>query len=236
MILKSQNNAIILVQEITKGMKSVGSKALLELYKNTSVLEYQIQYLKRFYYPINIYVCTGFEHEKIVKTTQKYKNVYYSFNREYETDNQVGSLIKCLKEYDNIKNALVFSNGLIPIDKIKINRNESSIQVTDKPSKIPFQIGTNNNSDLSYLFYGLPYKWTEFIYLNKDSINQTIELTGKKNYCKMFLFELINILLDHGLKIKIEHTQKNTPIKINNIKDLGIAKKYYEKHLYHKIK
>lgn len=236
MILKSHNNAIILIQEITKGMKSIGSKALLELYKNTSILEYQIQYLKKFYYPINIYICTGFEHEKIVNTTQKYKNVYYSFNEKYETDNQVGSLIKCLKEYDTINNAIVFSNGFIPIDKIKINKNESSIQVTDQPSKIPFQIGSTDHNHLSYLFYGLPYKWTEFIYLNTESINQTIELTEKKNYCKMFLFELINILLDHGIEIKIEHTQKNIPIKINNIKDLGIVRKYYEKHMYHKIK
>lgn len=236
MILKSQNNAIILVQEITKGMKSVGSKALLELYKNTSILEYQIQYLKRFYYPINIYICTGFEHEKIVKTTQKYKNVYYSFNKDYETDNQVGSLIKCLKEYKHINNTLVLSNGLIPIDKIKINKRQSSIQVTDKASKIPFQIGSTNNHDLSYLFYGLPYKWTEFIYFNKESVNQTIQLAEKTKYCKLFLFELINVLLDYGVQIKIEHAQKNIPIKINNIKDLGIAKKYYEKYMHHKIK
>ena len=52
----------------------------------------------------------------------------------------------------------------------------------------------------------------------------------------MFLFELINVLLDDGTEIKIDYIQKNMPIKVNNIKDLGIAKKYYEKHMYHKVK
>ena len=168
MILKNPNNAIILVPEITKGMKSIGSKALLEISNNTTILEYQIQYLKKFYYPINIYICTGFEHDKIIKTTEKYKNVFYSFNSDYEADNQVGSLTKCILEHNIANHTLVLSNGLIPIDRISIHKNQCSIQLTDKITKIPFQIGSTNENNLSYLFYGLPFKWTEFIHHNKD--------------------------------------------------------------------
>lgn len=236
MTSKNLNNAIILVQEITKGMKSIGSKALLEIHKNTTILEYQIQYLKKFYYPINIYVCTGFEHEKIVKITQKYKNIFYSFNNNYEDDNQVGSLIKCISEHNIRDNTLVLTNGLVPIEKITINKHLCSVQLTDKISKIPFQVGSTNEYNLSYLFYGLPFKWTEFVHLNSESIIKIMDLMNKDSFCKMFLFELINILLEHGIQIDIDYIQKNIPIKINNIKDLGIAKKYYEKHMYHKIK
>jgi hypothetical protein len=39
-------DALILVPEITKGMKSIGSKSLLEIKKKLSVLDYQIQSIR----------------------------------------------------------------------------------------------------------------------------------------------------------------------------------------------
>ena len=51
MISNSPNNAIILAQEITKGMKSLGPKCLLSIHKNTTIIEYQIQYPLILDYP-----------------------------------------------------------------------------------------------------------------------------------------------------------------------------------------
>lgn len=236
MTLRSQNNAIILISDITKGMKSIGSKALLELDNKTTIIEYQIQYLKKFYYPINIYLCTGFDHDKIVKITNKYKNIFYCYNENYENDNQASSLMECIQKFGITDNVMVLTNGLIPIHKININKKESSIEITDKNTKIPFEVGCLSSSILNYLFYGLPFKWTEFLFLNKEGIEKIIEISKTKQYKKMFLFEMINLLLDHGLNIKLNHIIKNLPIKVNNIKDIKIAKKYYEKNLHNTIK
>jgi hypothetical protein len=236
MTSQNPNKAIILAQEITKGMKSIGSKALLEISKNLTILEYQIQYLKKCYYPIEIYICTGFEHEKIIKLTSKYKNIYYSYNEQYEEENQAGGLIKCIKKYNISNGALILNNGFIPLEKIPINKNKSSIQVTDKTLKIPFQIGAIDSKNLSYLFYGLPFKWTESIFLNKQSLTELVEVSESKICNKLFLFELINILMDRGITIDAQYINRNLPIKLNSIKELAIAKKYYEKHMHNKIK
>lgn len=235
---KTLNNAIILVSDITKGMKSIGSKALLNISDNISILEYQIQYLKKFYYPINIYLSTGFDHERILKVTHKYKNIYYSYSDNYEKENQVGSLIRCINDHNIKNNILVFTNGFIPIEKIIINKDECSIEVTQKSTKLPFDIGANIPDSPTYLFYGLPNKWTEYLHLNTESIQYIVDNVNNnpKQYSKMFLFELINLLIDNGIPIHSKNIYKNLPIKVNTIKDLGIAQKYYEKHLYNKIK
>ena len=235
---KTLNNAIILVSDITKGMKSVGSKALLNISNNISILEYQIQYLKKFYYPINIYLSTGFDHEKILKATHKYKNIYYSYSSHYEKENQVGSLMRCFHEYNIKNNTIVFTNGFIPIEKITINKNECSIEVTQKITKLPFEIGTNIEDNPTHLFYGLPNKWTEYVHLNIKSIQYISNKlnTNPKKYSTMFLFELINLLIDNDIPIHSKNIYKNLPIKVNTIKDLNIAQKYYEKHLHNKVK
>lgn len=235
MKLKNQNNAILLVSDITKGMKSIGSKALLEISKNLTVIDYQIQYLKKFYHPINIYICTGFEHDKIVKKTSKYKNIIYVFNPDYDFDNQSGSLIKCLQSY-NITNAIVLNNGILPLDKLFIDEVSASVPVTAKIPKTDFDIGCSDTISLKYLFYDLPNKWLEFAYLNEKTIEKILELQKNKKYYKLFLFELLNILIDNGIDLKITELTKNLPIKINNIKDLSIAKKQYEKYLHNKTK
>lgn len=224
--------AIILLPEITKGMKSIGSKALLPINETTTILDYQILYLKKNYNPKQIILCTGFDHEKIVKSTQKYKNIAYNFNDKYSIENQAGSLLKCIKNI-KINNALIITNGLILFDKIKLLDKSTTYftkHFSDKKHK--FDIGINNKTD-AYLFYDLEYKWIELLYLCKrelDTIrnNYTINRTSQ-----LFLFELINEL--NKQKNNIDYVtieQKYDAIKIGSIKDIKHAKKLYKKYTH----
>jgi hypothetical protein len=218
------DNAILLISDITKGMKSIGSKSLLPINKTHTIIEYQIQHLKKFYYPINIFISTGFEHDKIVKITNKYKNVHCVYNQDYESDNQSGSLLHCLKNHD-INHTLVINNGLLLLDKISIRKDRSSIFITNKTLQTHFEIGINFINNTQYLFYDLPQKWLECVYFNNESITKILEI-GKTNYCKkLFLFEMINILTDSGIKMDSVIIDTKLPIKINNIKDLKMIKK-----------
>jgi hypothetical protein len=229
------NNAILLVSDITKGMKSIGSKSLLPINKNLTVIEHQIQYLKKFYNPINIYVCVGFEHEKIIKITNKYNNVYCINHDAYETDNQVGGLVHCLKNID-MSNAFVINNGVLLLDKLPIDLKFPNIFITSKSPKTHFEVGSSSSTDTKYLFYDLPNKWLECIFLNSESIYKILEISQKTHYRKLFLFEMINLLIEHEIKIRTTNIKNNLPIKINNIKDLSTAKRNYEKHLHNKVK
>ena len=48
-------NIIILASEITKGMKSVGPKCLLDITTNKRIVDYQIQFFKKYYKIISVY-------------------------------------------------------------------------------------------------------------------------------------------------------------------------------------
>lgn len=224
------DTAIILLSEITKGMKSIGSKALLSINETTTILDHQISYLKKNYNPKQIILCTGFDHDRIVKSTQKYKNIIYCFNDGYDTENQCGSLIKCIKNID-INDALIITNGLILFDKIKLGNKSTTYftkNLADKKHK--FDIGISSETD-AYLFFDLENKWIELLYLCKNQID-AIKNNYKINYIsRLFLFELINELNKQQNNIDyVIINQKYDAIKVGSIKDIKHAKKIYKKY------
>jgi len=228
---KQTLSAIILASEITKGMKSVGSKALLPIYGSVTLIDYQIQSLKRFYNPIQIHICTGFDHEKIVKKTQKYKDIKYIYNKDYAIHNQVDSLLLCLNKY-NLNHALVINNGVIMSQKIIIDYNNTEIFTINSSKKIEFGIGCNiQDEHTNYLFYDLPNKWIECAFINTSVIKFLLEYSKIKDLSKLFLFEALNLVSENIHSLKTQQIDKTSAIKINTIKDLSRAKKYYEKYI-----
>jgi CTP:phosphocholine cytidylyltransferase-like protein len=226
---KNPHNAIILASEITKGMKSIGSKALLPISSTFSVIDYQIHFLKKFYAPINIYICTGFDHDKIVKKTKKYKDVTYVYNKNYETDNQIGSLLLCLEEH-NINNAILLNNGILIGEKIPVGASTEIFTISSS-RKLEFNIGCHNTHDTDFLFYDLPQKWIECVYLDQQFIQEILSIHKKNNVTKLFLFEMLNIICEQGRKLKINKLQRSSAMKINSTKDLAQAKRFYEKYI-----
>lgn len=224
-------SAIILASEITKGMKSIGSKALLPISGSFTLIDYQIQSLKRFYNPINIYICTGFDHDKIVKKTQKYKGIRYIYNENYTIHNQMDSLLLCLQKH-NINQALIINNGVLISEKIHIDNEQTEIFTINSSKKIEFTIGCNiDNNYTNYLFYDLPNKWIECAFINSHVIEFLLEYSKSKDMSKLFLFEGLNIISENINSLKTKELNKTSAIKINTTKDLSRAKKYYEKHI-----
>lgn len=231
---------ILLLPEITKGMKSVGSKALLKINKNTTVIDYQIQYIKKFYKNTHIFILTGFDHDRIEKKIRCYSDITLVYNPDYEISNQGQSLINYLKIYgEEIKNSLIINNGVLLKEKLNINHELSTIYTIHKP-KDGFDVGINqpikNNDNISYLFYDLPLQWSECVFLNKDAQNALIHLSNKYQYKNLFLFELINKLLENHININHMSINKKNILKINIVNDINRTKAFYDKNLFTKIK
>lgn len=229
MISKNRYNAIILAPEITKGMKSIGSKALLPVSKNMSIIEYQINCLKKYYNPIDIFVCTGFDHEKIRKKTSKYKNIHYIYNSNYATDNHGASISLCLQQH-KLDSAIILNNGVLMFNKLP-SLTTSSIFTMNECRNNEFEIGCSSGTKIDYLFYGLPTKWAECMYLDHNGMQIIKDIIKTKNIDKLFLFEIINLILIKMHGINTLPVKKNTFIKINSLKDVTIAKKHYEKSI-----
>lgn len=216
---------VIIVPEITKGMKSIGSKALLKIKDSTSILEYQIQQLKKAHKKTNIHVIAGFEVEKIKKTLIKYKvNILY--NEEYLSTNQSKCLDLFLKSYDTdgllvVSNGVIFKNNVFDLT----DKMESKVFLIDKP-KTNFNIGCcdDNSSNLNYLFYDLPICWSECVYMNSTAIRAFRAVSEEENISQMYLFEILNNLASKKVNFNKEYISKKNIMKINTTKDLSKAK------------
>lgn len=226
MILDSTINALIIVPEITKGMKSIGSKALLEIKKHKCVLDYQIESIKNIDNNIKITIATGFESEKIIKILENYKNIDYIYNANYQSTNQAESLKLYLTTKSNISNLLVVTSGIIFKNKSIVKsmlKGDSKLFVLNKP-KENFTLGCAEQLLLEYVFYDLPKPWSECLYLNKETLLWLKTFVINNNINQMYLFEIINELLNNNIMIIPQNIDKKHIIKINNQKDIIKAK------------
>jgi choline kinase len=105
-------DALILIPEITKGMKSIGSKALLPIKKQITVLGHQIASLKKIDKNIHITVATGFESDKVYENFRNIPNISFIYNAKYRNTNETASLLLYLEKYDP-NNLLIIKNGIL---------------------------------------------------------------------------------------------------------------------------
>lgn len=218
-------NAIIIIPEITKGMKSIGSKSLLKI-KDVSVLEYQIKQIKTINRNIRIGICAGFDSEKIEEIIKKSKyNINLCVNNDYVSTNQLRSVMQYINQF-NIDNLLIVSSGVL-FKRSTINtmtlKNSSKIYILDKP-KVNFTIGCSPGEKMEYLFYDLIEPWSECVFLNSEAIKVLIKINKEHPMCQMYLFEAINAILSHNIPIEKVYISKKSIMKINHPKDIIKAK------------
>jgi len=222
-------DALILVPEITKGMKSIGSKSLLEIKKKLSVLDYQIQSIRNIDKNIKISICTGFDSEKIINTiSNNYGNVNYIYNQDYKTTNQAYSIKIYLEQQTHCEQLLIVSNGVLLKDKC-ITKNmlnsECKVFILNK-TRENFNLGCSEQQQFEYLFYDLPELWSECIYLNKEALTVLRNLFTSNCASQMYLFELINEMINKNILFKKQYIDKKLIMKICNFKDITKAKNF----------
>jgi CTP:phosphocholine cytidylyltransferase-like protein len=218
-----QLNALIIAAEVTKGMKSMGSKSLLKLKNSIFVIEYQINELRKQYKDINITIATGFESDKMVKALSCY-DVKFLYNDKYKTTNQG----KCIIDYiDSISlsKLLIISSGILFKNSFGGMKEHSCVFILDKP-KPDFTIGCHNDSDIFYLFYDLPDKWSECVFFNKEDLLILKDLAKTQDLNQMYLFEIMNTLSEHGCHFNKIKIPKSKIMKISNVKDLTRARSF----------
>jgi CTP:phosphocholine cytidylyltransferase-like protein len=220
-------NVLILVPEITKGMKSIGSKALLEIKKHTKVLEYQIHNIKNLELKTHITVATGFEAERIHAVLDAL-NINYSFNPLYKDTNQAESIRLYLEEHAP-KSLLILNNGIL-LKNHALTKNllsgRSKLFLLDK-TKENFNLGCiTTNRSAEYIFYDLPEPWTECVYLDAQALIGLNTIMQQKDISQMYLFELLNQMIADDIIIDKHYINKAKIMKINTIKDLPKAKTF----------
>lgn len=207
------NNIILLYSDVSKGMKSYGSKALIPS-GNVPLIIRQILQIKKETAEINkkIYLVLGFDKNKIIDTLKEY-NLYKDLeiidNQNYVKENQGKGFVEAITEIKH-GNCYVISNGIIT-NHVVYNTNENIIPVLKrkKDTESSFPIGVRSDNGIAkYFFYDLEYEWPESCYFCAkdyyDIRSAILSDISEQQKDGMFLFEHLNKLIDKNFILKTE--------------------------------
>lgn len=219
-------NAIILVPEITKGMKSIGSKSLLKIKNGQYIIQHQIEQLLQIHKKINITVATGFDNDKIIKAIEGYPRTNVMYNSEYHNTNFGKCLELYLSNSSHVDNLFIINSGILFKPKTFLAqyfKDQSKIFILDKP-KVNFDIGCGVANKIEYLFYDLPQIWSECAFLNKQALNVLSSIISQKNISQMYIFEILNQLISSDIIFEKHILPKKNFLKISTMKDINRAR------------
>lgn len=213
-------NIILLAYEITKGMKSVGSKSLMPIKIDNHIdtlIQHQLNSVKKYIKNIqSINIVLGFDKEKLKKKIPLDKHVNIIENTHYEKLGQSHAISLALKQITNNYPTIIIGNHLILRKNIfqKCQNISNYIFCIKNCNNKFFKIGcTHYNGKVEYLCYELNPKWSEIFLLQSTSKN--ILETILNNNGNMLLFEAINMSLS-SYPTQNTYIFNNSLITVNN--------------------
>ena len=201
-------------------MKSYGPKCLLHLDHQDMIITKIINDTKSLFPFSEIIAIVGFEADKIIKVLPKETRVIE--NQLYEHTNIVESIRLAINNSIHDRVLIIYGDLIFNPTAIKDITKDGSCVLIDSQNRFKEEgVGvTVIDGVITNFSYGLDTKWAQVIYLEglELEIFKSLCLDRKRN--KMYPFELFNIILNRGGKIKALEPENMTIREINSLKDL----------------
>lgn len=201
-------NCIILGDKYQQGMKSKGCAGLININKKTNILSNQYQTLKLLFKHINIVYIYGFDNKKFMDfVNSSSMDIQTKFNSQYNVYNHAFSLslAKDLLEDDN----LLIIDGYQKLNKNifkKFDENNGSqifVKASNEQNNESIGCIINKNNNIEHFSFDLNNSIYDIYYLDKKYVSSLFKILSQTRYYNNFMFELLNKLIDQGLKIKV---------------------------------
>ena len=201
-------------------MKSYGPKCLLPLNQQDTIITKIISNVQKIYPFSEIITIIGFEADKVIKVLPK--NTRVVENQLYESTNIVESLRLAINNsvYDHV--LIVYGDLVFNSPSLKEITHGGSCVIVDSKSRFKDEdVGVTIVDDMATNFsYGLETKWAHIIYLEGEELKIFKNLCLDRRRNKMYPFELFNIILNRGGKIKAVEPKGMIIREINSLRDL----------------
>jgi hypothetical protein len=209
---------VIIACYADKGMKSYGSKSLIDFYKK-KLLQYQIDcILESNHDKYEIIVISNFETQKIQKTFDGIKVV----SLENTNPIYLGCQLSKYKQTIFIDYGCLFSKNLI--DNIK---KTSSIVCSQSIKNATLNLGCLvSNRFLEHVFFDLPdNKFCNIFSIGEDDKKLILQNTDF-GYSNLLCFELINKLMEVGSIFDVKFAKQEDFIYFNHMRQKNAVNKF----------
>lgn len=210
-------NVIILGDKFQKRMKSKGSAGLLKIHRDYLIIKQYKAIKKKFPNSKIIYVC-GFDSKKLLSVLEHNfsdikKDIQFIYNGDYDNNNY-GYSLQLVQNYLVDDLLILFGHTMIPnnlLNQIDPNKKTSQVFISNNSDNKLGCVINHISQKIENIFYDLDNKLEEIYFITKkDSISLREMLASKNIVTKnMFVFELLNKLIDNNAHIKpimSEHT------------------------------
>lgn len=224
--MKPSVDIIIIGAKPIKGMKSLGAFSNIKIDKKRSILGTQIANLRKKLNVKNIIYVGGYKYSNIEIDDNDIKLIE---NKNYLEKNNAYSL-KLALPYVQSDYAIILFNKIVFNHTIfnRLNYNSSCLFI-DNSEDNSYNLGCIiNNNIVSNIFYNLPNKLCGIYGLAKSEISLLKNIEINDN---LFIFEVMNNLIENGSVFEPKHIQKKKSVfNINNNIVLKKLKRYYAKN------
>lgn len=213
LMVNSNVNVIILADDCHK-MKFYGNRSLLKIAGKT-LIELQIDILAPVFK--NITVVGGFQFPKLRKHLRG-REVQLIENADYVDNNDSYSLQLALDHLNN-EAALVLGNGTLVEQKTALALTDGKINKIIIEDSVRDSVATNISDGRIIPFaFGLDYKYIPAMFLNKETATIYRQIY-KLHWSRIFIFEVINKLIDKDVQFQGIFAEPTDYIHIANLRD-----------------
>ena len=202
----SSLDIIIPAAGVGQRMRSYGPKACLKV-GGESVISRQTRLIKKEYKNANLIVVTGYENQKIDKLNLPIKTV---FNSSYAEENVVSSIREGIKLSRENHLLIIYGDLVFNSNTLKLPLSDKSLMMIDGYGTMDDrEVGTIIGGHyIEQIFYGLPNKWGQIVYLTGKELLMFRELVMDERNGKKYTFEILNQIIEHGGKF-LAYSPKN---------------------------
>lgn len=206
-----------------KGMKSYGSKSLIEFNKK-KLLQYQIDTIKKDQQSktYEIIVISDFDTIKLQKHFDNQVRII-----QLEDYNPI--YLAC--EHSKYSHVVFIDYGCLFEYKILKPLLKNSTVVCSKYTKVPnLEIGCISNEHLvKHMFFDLPdHKFCNIFSLCQQDKNKILQ-NSRLSYFNLLSFEIINTLIESGSCFRIHNIQNENFLYFNHMRQKNAANKFVKK-------
>jgi CTP:phosphocholine cytidylyltransferase-like protein len=205
-------NIIILGDKFQKRMKSKGCMGLFKT-KNMYRIVQQYQTIKKIFPIANMFYVYGFESKKLLNSLEKYQNlirdVNFIYNDSYDKYNY-GYSLSLVSNYLSDDTIICFGDtSLSNLHLLGIKDQFSKIIISNNTGELGCVI---SNSKIENVFYDLENPIEEIYFIKKQDISILKEILQNKSLGinNMFIFEIINKMIDKNVMFKPIQNNKTT--------------------------
>jgi hypothetical protein len=186
-------------------MKIYGARSYFKLPNGQTILERQVDLLKKQFPETPIIVVHGYNYKTAISNAPC--GIVNVVNTDYENYGIAKTILAGLQTIKHTSALLIYGDVVFNTAAIKIPDNNKSSLCLGNKNKLGEVGAIINDGQIIRLMYDMPKTWGQIAYITNQELNILNNIITDTETEKMTGFELINTIIDKGGKF-IEHSNR----------------------------